>query len=135
MAINHLAVVNAAANAYAIRNNLAGREKRPLARRLGQHGVFSLNQIAAILGTSTSVIHEEVTKTDRTGGRLNPDTLGLIRDLLEQERIGQPYGFFAAEILRAGTSPLVLERLTGIPALTLRQAARAHEREQQAVMA
>lgn len=53
--------------------------------KLGETGLFSLRQIASITGAPLHDVAEVVRKTDKAGGKLNPDALPLLIEASEAE--------------------------------------------------
>lgn len=97
------------------------------AASLAEHGIFSRRAIVAITGLSYRQVAKVVTKTDRSGGRLNPEVLGDLVRLAEARDRGQ-MDVFAAQRALSGTSASFASRLTGVPISTLaRWAKRAGE--------
>ena len=96
------------------------------------HGLWSLTQIAAISAAKMSHVTRAVSKSDRTGGRLNPDSLTLIVEEFELRSLGQTNDALTARIHEQGTSLLVLSRLLAVNVGSLRtQVARELRRRPQ----
>jgi hypothetical protein len=82
---------------------------------LGETGVFSNFAISLITGLDKEFVGELTKKTDKTGGRFNPETLALIYKVAVQWRTTDACDHGAVrEIVTAGTNPIMLSRLTGI---------------------
>ena len=99
---------------------------------LADYGVFSKRQIAKIAELPLSKVAPLVDKTDRTGGRLNPESLEALRDLVARARRGEDFGASASEILRYGTSASLAARFAGLTPHQVRAAAWQHDRARRA---
>jgi hypothetical protein len=86
---------------------------------LGQAGMFSNRHIAAITGLSVDLVCDIVKKSDKTGGRFNPESLPLIFDLWLEYVDGGTNPQLISTIVNSGTSVGFLARLTDIPATSL----------------
>ena len=88
-----------------------------------QGGPFSLRQVAAITGLPVSTVRARMTKTDKTGGRLNPLTLRHLAVLeagwTHLRHINPDTAKF---VLENGTSLGMCARLTGISEHRLKEA-------------
>ena len=91
-------VAQALNEAIWLRDNVANMEKAEVLgyiKELGNLGVFSSRQIAAIVDGAVSyrVITKLVGKTDKTGGNLNVGTLDILRNILiSRANDGTDYG-------------------------------------------
>lgn len=90
---------------------------------LAEWGVFSLRQVAKVVGLSHSAVAVAVRgKTDKTGGRFDPEALSALVALLRARRKGEHIApDLVAEALDAGTgtSSYMASKLTGIPRMQL----------------
>lgn len=96
---------------------------------LGQAGMFSNNQIAAITGLSLKRVCALNPKTDKSGGRFNPQTLPLLLELwveYEDGGMGRQLGQLVKTIVDSGTSVGTASRLTFIPPTTLSRWLKQH---------
>lgn len=97
---------------------------------LAEWGVFSARQISAITGVHWWKAAEKSAKTDRTGGRLNPETLPDLMALSQARARGEMAPDAARRILEGGTTATVASRLTNVPETTLKRwAARVPKEE------
>ena len=83
---------------------------------IGEYGIFSARQIAAL--TESKISHQTVAKlcnkTDKTGGRLSVSSLEDIKQCFH-DRINKTVNYKTVKrILDAGTSQGMLEKLSGI---------------------
>ncbi|UOE45909.1 hypothetical protein [Agromyces larvae] len=113
-------VVKEAARAYAHRDELNAEEKTDAARSLGKRGVWSIRQIAGIVGLPAWTVAREVqAKADRTGGKFSPESLQhLVAALSTPHREAMWAAVLRAEA--AGTGVAMLARLTGLPLATVK---------------
>ena len=79
---------------------------------MGQ-GLWSLSNIALILGTNMRQVTQRVSKSDSTGGRLNPATLELIVEESRLADLGESNPLLTAKIAEMGTSWTFLAKLLG----------------------
>jgi hypothetical protein len=87
---------------------------------LGETGVFSNNNIALIVGLDVGMVGRLTGKTDKTGGRFNPEGLPLILDLSLAWRAHKICdAHLVRAIVGAGVSPSIVAKLTGISRGTL----------------
>lgn len=82
---------------------------------LGAHGIWSLTHISAITGVSMSRVRSLISKTDRTGGRLNPASFQLILEEFSVRSTGETNDKLTARIIAEGTSAGMLARLLDVP--------------------
>lgn len=89
-------------------------------KTLVDHGCWSGRQIVKITGAPDALVRMFTTKTDRTGGRFNPDTLELIQEaiVLRDSNDWNPYLIRA--IHERGTSLKVLALLLGASVSTVK---------------
>lgn len=93
---------------------------------LGEWGVFSNRQIGIFTGMRIGDVSAHTGKTDTTGGTLKPMALGPILEVMHVKARGETDFYAVKRALDAGTSTIMLSRLTGIPVSTVsRQARRA----------
>lgn len=111
--------------ALAIQNKAKGANKEvrmALATDLGELQIFSNRTIGLILDLDYQSVKASTHKTDKTGGRFNPEALSLIYDLWsEYTQQGVRNKQLASTIVKLGISPDYLSKLTGIPATTIRR--------------
>lgn len=93
---------------------------RQYVEQIALRGVLSNRAISAITGVSMRSVGDLTNKTDSTGGRFAPASLaaliGIATAIENDERPDR------GDVLRAlslGTSPLMVERLTGMPRRTV----------------
>lgn len=84
---------------------------------LGEWGLFSKRQIASFTGLTEREVSGLIQKTDKTGGRLEPEAIEHIEKIILGDRTPDRVRT-AAE---AGCSTPMLVRLTGLPGTTLRR--------------
>lgn len=86
---------------------------------LGEWKVFSLRQIARITGLAHTTVAQLVKgKTEKTGGKFDPEALSLLVELSKRRHRSEPLepaDVRAALNAGAGTSPYMAARLTDIP--------------------
>ena len=97
------------------------------ATALGAWGCFSNRQISSLTGLDPHDVAFLTGKKDRTGGRLNPEALEAVLNLIHIHARGE-VDFFATKRALDGVSGRTLARLTGRSQVTLaRHARRAKE--------
>jgi hypothetical protein len=102
-----------------LRDNSARLDKDNLFRiveDLGEYGVFSARQISAL--THKKISHQTAArlcaKTDRTGGRLNIETLEDVRECFYSRIKGKTNYDLVRKVVSSGTSQGMLAKLSGI---------------------
>jgi hypothetical protein len=83
---------------------------------LGEYKVFSSRQISAIVNglVAHATISNLIDKKDKTGGKLNPGTLEILRNAL-YTRATKPTDYkLIEEAISMGTSQGMISKLTGI---------------------
>lgn len=87
---------------------------------LAASGFLSKRAIIDITGLPDGRVHRLIEKSERTGGRLNPETLSLIFDVAKTEQDGGPRDHrMLRTICSQGTSANILARFTGISRRTI----------------
>ena len=87
---------------------------------LGETGVFSNSNIGLIVGLDVALVGSLTGKTDRSGGRFNPQALPVIYDLWISWARGRTFDVITVRTaVNAGVSPRMIEKLTTIPKSTL----------------
>lgn len=124
--MNMNSIVVAIAKSIELRNNAEGmtrKEVMPAVVELASYGIFSARQIEKICQkkVSHSTISRAVLKTRKFGGKLNPVDLELIRSVIFQKSTNNVDWSSVAKITSNGTSPEMLEKLTGISATQIRR--------------
>lgn len=120
--------VQAQCNAMDVEDKEARLEK---AVELGELGAFSNRAISKIVGVSSVTIDKHRAKSDRSGGRFDPDSLSLIYDLWSEYANGGQPTRLTATVLGLN-SALLVSRLTGVPTTTLKRWAAIGREEQNA---
>lgn len=112
---NHEAL-RQAAGAYATRNMMTKQQRYDTIVALGEWGLFSIRQIASIMGAAASTVSDLTPKSDRTGGRFHPDALPHLLEIVHREARGEPGDDVVAEALTAGTgtSVYMAAKLSGV---------------------
>lgn len=99
--------------------------------QLTEKNVFSIRQISNMCGKSPATLSRIVQRTSRTGGKLNPQHLEEIRDLIFQQDIDQVDWQTVKKITSDGTSADMLSRISGIPKSTIhRKISSGHLRQE-----
>lgn len=97
-----------------------GQQQVDDAVALGETKTFSNRHISLITGLDVLFVGELTGKTDKTGGRFNPEALPFIHDLWHQWATAHTADRrTACSIVRQGVSPGMLSRLTGISRSTI----------------
>ena len=99
--------------------SMAPEEMQETLEGLASSGLFSIRQISAICKKSPSYVSRLVQRDSKTGGKLNPEHLELMRGLIFQNSVGQVDWSRVSRIVVDGTSPYVLAKITGIPRSTI----------------
>jgi hypothetical protein len=83
---------------------------------LGQYAVFSSRQISAITNgkLSPTVVSSLISKTDKTGGNLNPGTLEILRGILYSRADNRTDKRLIKAALGEGNSQGMIAKLTGV---------------------
>lgn len=96
-------------------------ERLVWAKRLGEYGILSKRQIGTIVGVFSTYLTDIVEKENRSGGRLEVESLPFIRNGVHALESDEPR---AMELLydawRTGTSIPLLARLSGLTLNTLK---------------
>ncbi|WP_406245816.1 hypothetical protein ACI7YT_12300 [Microbacterium sp. M] len=112
-----------AAWVYSSIENYDRQQRFDAAVSLAEWKVFSSRQIARIVGISHSTVAQlGGAKTDKTGGRFDPDSLSILCKLAKRRRAGEaldPAEVAEALDIGTGTSPYMASRLTDIPRMHL----------------
>lgn len=90
-------------------------------QNLAEYELFSNRQMERICGgiVSHTTIAGYTRKSTKTGGRLNPDSLELIREIMFMKHDGRIAYDLIGAVLDAGTSQNMLSRLTGVAQSTI----------------
>lgn len=121
-------IVKEAAEVYRKRATFDGEQLDRAVQVLSGHGIWSMTQMAKILGVNIREILARTSKTDKSGGRFNPDTLDLALEELAIAKLGDSNPLLTARIWDMGTSPSFLAKLLGQPVSTVQwRAARGRE--------
>lgn len=91
------------------------------ARSLLEWDTFSKLQVAAITRLPRTLVFDLGDKDDKRGGKLNPETLPMLRDLRNSWRHGERIPRLAALVYARGTNRQMIHVLTGIPMSTLQR--------------
>lgn len=104
------------------------------ATSLGEWGVFSLRQIAAIVGLSHTTVHRLVKpKTARTGGTFDPECLTPLLDIATRRRRNEPVqpGELRAMLSAgSGTTAYVAAKLSGLSEMWIRRTSRKEDQDE-----
>ena len=113
----------AVAEAIAIlkRKPTGRKERLEAVARLARYGAFSNAQISRITGADARDVAPLTGKTDHSGGKLEPEALVLIGDIIKRHQAGEIDNTLFVRTVDAGTSSVVIGRLTGIPPRSVRR--------------
>ncbi|WP_217182678.1 hypothetical protein [Streptomyces sp. AC495_CC817] len=119
----NLTPLEEAAWVYAHQSDYDRQQRFDAAASLSQWGLFSLRQVGAIAGVSHSTVRKLAKpKSDRTGGKFDPECLELLLDIRRRYARGEDVEPEAvAQLADAGTSLGFAARLAGIPESWLRR--------------
>jgi hypothetical protein len=81
--------------------------------------LFSNRQIASFTGMRSHEVAAYTGKTDRTGGNLAGESLGLVIDLIHTTHRGEVSYPLTAKAVAAGASTRMISRLTGLAQRTV----------------
>ena len=128
---DHRTAVQEANAIYRRRSTLNTPEKRDEAIKvLAGHEVWSNANIHDITGASIWFIHLLAPKSAKTGGKINPETLEDIAEIIRQKDRGELDRSLFERVVDRGTSVYVLSRLSGYSITsTKRYAGRLKARE------
>lgn len=117
--MNYLEAVETAIDAYEQKPHLDRDGKIEWVKKLAEFKVFSNAQITELTGMRAGTVTLYTGKTSGTGGRLNPDALGLVADFIKARNRGEVSYGAVKKIHDSGISIKMLARLTGLPESTL----------------
>lgn len=103
---------------YEHRDTLDKQALTDAAISLGEWGLFSCASIVKITGLPRQRVQALLQKSDKTGGRFDPEDLPHLIDLSIANTRGE-MNVFAAKRATRGTSTYFAARLTGVPRSTL----------------
>lgn len=115
---NHAALTQAR-DTWRGRANLDKQGKFDAAVALGEWGLFSNRHIAKFTGLSPATVNALITKPERTGGRLEPEALEPVIEVLHMRVRGEIDNAKVRTAIEAGVSVNFLAKLAGIPQRTL----------------
>lgn len=118
------AAVKEAIYVYRHRDNMDRQTRVDKARSLAEWGCFSNRQIGKLVGLHPHEVSEYTGKKDHTGGRLKPESLPHVLNVIEMHNRGEVNHSLVKRALEAGCSSTMLARLTGRPQTTLSWQAR-----------
>ena len=112
-------VVIAVAKSIQLYKNADTMEKAEileLAKEISELGIFSNRQIEKMAHNKIThlAIGKVTGKTSKSGGKLNPATLEMIRDLIFQFNSGKIDWNMVDQVVLLGTSQSLVSKLTGI---------------------
>lgn len=122
--MDSLKVLQAINLAIWIRDNAHLISRKDLMLRIGElssFGLFSNRQLEKICRSKISytTIGRSTGKTSRTGGKINPDSFEVIRDILYAKHNGQVNYTAIKSVLSDGTSQNMVSKLTGVAQSTI----------------
>jgi hypothetical protein len=117
--LNKHDVVIAVAKSIQLYKNADTMEKAEileLAKEISELGIFSNRQIEKMAHNKIThlAIGKVTGKTSKSGGKLNPATLEMIRDLIFQFNSGKIDWNMVDQVVLLGTSQSLVSKLTGI---------------------
>lgn len=115
MVTDNETIVKEAEEIYRHRATFDGEQIDRAVEVLAGHEIWSMTQMAKILGVNIREIISRTSKTDKTGGRFNPETLELALEELTIAKLGDSNPLLTARIWDMGTSPSFLAKLLGQP--------------------
>lgn len=128
MATDEKKIVKEAAEIYRNRGTFDAEQLDRAVEVLVGHDMWSMTQMAKILGVNIREVLGRTSKTSKTGGRFNPDTLELALEEIALAELGDSNPLLTARIWDMGTSPSFLAKLIGQPVSTVQwRAARGRE--------
>ena len=106
------------------RNSAQSLDKDALYRavkEVGQYDLWSTRQIVSMCDKKVShgTVAKLITKKDKRGGKLNPQHLEALREIIFQKSINKVNWGTVSEVLSSGTSVDMLVRVTGLPKTTV----------------
>lgn len=122
--------LSAVAMAITIRDSAQSLEADKLIdgiKKLNEHQLFSIRQIAKLSNKSPSTLSRLIAKKSKVGGRLNPAHLENLRALIFQKDLGEVDYHMVSKMIKEGTSPDVIEKITGISKSTIYRKSRTFE--------
>lgn len=124
MTTNEVIVV--IAKAIALRDNAQSMTRAEATKaviEVASYGLFSARQIEKICQkkVSHSTISRAVLKSRKSGGKLNPEDLENIRTIIFAKSMNQIDWNLVADVIARGTSPEMLQKLTGLQPTMIRR--------------
>jgi hypothetical protein len=80
---------------------------------LNEWRIYSNRQLSTFTGMSTADVGAYTGKTDKTGGNLSGESLGLVLELIHMDARGEVSYPLVAKAVDAGISTRMLAKLTG----------------------
>lgn len=114
-----LAALKEARDVHSRRGGLDRQQKADAAVSLAEWGIYSNRHIAKFVGLAPATVNGLVPKTERTGGRLEPEALQPTIDVLLMRIRGEVDNDKVRVAIAAGVSVNFLAKLAGIPQRTL----------------
>lgn len=107
-----------------LRDNAIGMQRDELidlVKEIASYNLVSARQIAVIAGgaISSSTVVRVTKKRSKVGGKINPETLETIREVIFECDLGHTNWKKIIDIIALGTSIEVLVRLSGVSRSTL----------------
>lgn len=119
MGTDNKKIVKEAAEIYRERGTFDSEQLDRAVEVLSGHGVWSMTQMAKILGVNMREIMGRTSKADKSGGRFEPATLDLALEEIALADLGESNPLLTAKIWDMGTSPSFLAKLIGQPVSTV----------------
>lgn len=118
--IDHRKELKEALQIHRKRKTFDAQQREEAVGILAQHGIWSMVQIGAISNAPASLVYAVAGKTDRTGGRFNPDTLELLLEEIALKDSSEVNVLLTSRIAEMGTSSYMIAKLTGIHPATVK---------------
>lgn len=119
MSKHYLDALQQAANYYERRAFLSKEDKYNAIVALAEWHLFSNRQIASFIGASAATVNGVTGKTLRTGGRLKPQALRPVIEVIHMRVRGEIDKPLVRAAVKSGVSVNMLAKLTGIPQRTV----------------
>jgi hypothetical protein len=126
MTIDRRREVRAAKDIYERRHTFDAEMTERAVRLLAEHKdadgrpLWSMAQVALFTGAKPTLVRRVMSKTDHSGGRINPASLDLLLEMIALNDRNERNTALVAKIIDDGTSSYMVAKLVGRPVATVK---------------